>query len=58
MEKKKIQPVESRYVFYRLNGMRINRVDSAWRRICEIAGIPDFHYHDLGHTLQRDLEKK
>lgn len=53
--RKKIQPVESRFVFCRLNGEPIKRFDSAWRQICKIAKLTDFHYHDLRHTYCSNL---
>jgi integrase len=53
--RKKIQPVETRFVFCRLNGQPIKRFDSAWRQICNIANITDFHYHDLRHTFCSNL---
>lgn len=42
-------------VFGRLNGTPLKRFDSAWRRICKIASIDDFHYHDLRHTFCSNL---
>jgi integrase len=49
--RKRIHPIETRFVFCRLNGQPIKRFDSAWRHICKIAKIKDFHYHDLRHTF-------
>ena len=53
--RKKIQPAEARFVFCRLNGEPIKRFDSAWRQICKIAGLTNFHYHDLRHTYCSNL---
>ena len=53
--RKKIQPVESRFVFCKLNGEPIKRFDTAWRQICKIAGLSNFHYHDLRHTYCSNL---
>ena len=53
--RKRIQPIETRFVFCRLNGQPIKRFDSAWRHICKIAKITDFHYHDLRHTFCSNL---
>ena len=38
-----------------INGQPIKRFDSAWRHICKIAKIKDFHYHDLRHTFCSNL---
>ena len=38
-----------------LNSQPIKRFDSAWRHICKIAKITDFHYHDLRHTFCSNL---
>ena len=53
--RKKIQPIDTRFVFCRLNGKPFKRIDSAWNHICEIAGIADLHYHDLRHTFCSNL---
>ena len=53
--RKKLQPVECRFVFCRLNGEPIKRFDSAWRQICKLADLADFHYHDLRHTYCSNL---
>ena len=44
--RKRFQPIETRFIFCRLNGQPIKRFDSAWRHVCKIAKIKDFHYHD------------
>jgi len=51
----KIKVKDSFFVFCRLNGTPIKRFDKAWRRICDIAGINDFHFHDLRHTFCSNL---
>lgn len=53
--RKKIDVLNPDTVFCRLDGSPIKRFDSAWRRICKIAGIEDFHYHDLRHTFCSNL---
>lgn len=53
--RKKITEVSSDLVFCRLNGTPIKRVDKAWKRVCEAAGIEDFHFHDLRHTYCSNL---
>jgi len=54
-KRKKIKVKKDQYVFSHLNGAPIKRFDTAWRRICELAGIANFHYHDLRHTFCSNL---
>ena len=42
-------------VFGHLDGRPRKRFDRAWRKICEIVGLEDFHYHDLRHTFSSNL---
>ena len=53
--RKKITEVSSNLVFCRLDGTPIKRVDKAWKRVCEAAGLEDFHFHDLRHTYCSNL---
>ena len=53
--RKRIEIIEPDTVFCRLNGTPLKRFDNAWRRICKIASIDDFHYHDLRHTFCSNL---
>jgi integrase len=53
--RKKVDVKDDRYVFCRLDGEPFKRIDSAWRRICKLAGIQNFHYHDLRHTFCSNL---
>lgn len=53
--RKRIEIINPDTVFCRLNGTPLKRFDSAWRRICKIAGIDNFHYHDLRHTFCSNL---
>jgi len=53
--RKRIEVINPNTVFCRLNGTPLKRFDSAWRRICKIANIDDFHYHDLRHTFCSNL---
>jgi integrase len=53
--RKKVEVKDSRFVFCHLNGTPLKRFDKAWRRICELAGLADFHYHDLRHTFCSNL---
>ena len=54
-KKNRIDVEDKRWVFCRLNGTPIKRFDSAWRNICKIAKIENFHYHDLRHTFCSNL---
>jgi integrase len=53
--RKKILVKDDRFVFCRLDGTQIKRFNKAWNRTCDIAGICNFHYHDLRHTLCSNL---
>jgi integrase len=53
--RKKIDYNGSGIVFCRLDGTPIERFDKAWRTTCRIAGIRDFHFHDLRHTFCSNL---
>jgi integrase len=46
---------KSDYVFCRIDGTPLKRFDKAWRRSLELAGIKDFHFHDLRHTFCSNL---
>ncbi len=54
-KRKKINVKGTEFVFCRLDGTRIKRFDSAWKRACMKAGLDDFHYHDLRHTFCSNL---
>ena len=53
--RKRIGTFNPKPVFCRLNGTRLKRFDNAWRTICDLAGVDDFHYHDLRHTFCSNL---
>jgi len=53
--RKKISPNGSRLVFSHLDGTPILRFDFAWRKACRLAGLKDFHFHDLRHTFCSNL---
>jgi integrase len=53
--RKKIEVKDTSFVFCHLNGTPLKRFDKAWRRICKLAGLVDFHYHDLRHTFCSNL---
>ena len=48
--RKKIVPVDN-FVICHLDGTRKKGFDSAWRKIREIAGFEDLHFHDNRHTF-------
>lgn len=54
-KRKRISRIEANYVFCKLDGTSKKRFDSAWRKICKLAGIENFHYHDLRHTFCSSL---
>jgi site-specific recombinase XerD len=53
--RKRIEVKDTKLVFCHLDGTSLKRFDKAWRRICELAGLDDFHYHDLRHTFCSNL---
>ena len=50
-----IEVIDQDIVFCRLDGTPIIGFRSAWKTICQIAGLPNFHYHDLRHTFASNL---
>jgi site-specific recombinase XerD len=54
-KRKRILILNDDFVFCRLDGTPIKRFDSAWRNVCRVAGIKNFHYHDLRHTFCSNL---
>lgn len=53
--RKRIGSNGSQLVFCRMDGRPLKNFRSAWQRICNIAGIYDFRYHDLRHTFCSNL---
>ena len=53
--RKKIIHNGSSLVFCRLDGRPLTRFDKAWKASCDVAGIRDFHFHDLRHTFCSSL---
>lgn len=51
-------PRESEYLFYRKEGERyfpLGDFKRAWKRVKKIAGVGDFHFHDLRHMAATEL---
>jgi integrase len=51
-------PAESEYLFYRQEGGRyfsLGDFKRAWKRVKKLAGIGDFHFHDLRHISATEL---
>ena len=53
--RRKIQKVKSDHVICRLDGTPIKCFNNAWWHTLKIAGIRDFHFHDLRHTFCSNL---
>ncbi len=53
--RRKITKLKSDYVFCRLDGTPIKNFNKAWWNVLKIAGIRDFHFHDLRHTFCSNL---
>ncbi|MBW1668203.1 MAG: site-specific integrase [Deltaproteobacteria bacterium] len=54
-KKIRIKEVKSNHVFCRFDGTPIKDFKKAWWHALEIAGIEDFHFHDLRHTFCSNL---
>ena len=53
--RKKITQVQTDLVFGHLDGSPRKSFNKAWWQTLEIAGIEDFHFHDLRHTFGSNL---
>jgi site-specific recombinase XerD len=53
--RKRIDSNGSALVFCRMDGRPIKGFRKSWLKICEIAGVEDFRYHDLRHTFCSNL---
>jgi integrase len=50
-----ISDVISEHIFCRINGTPIKCFNKAWWSALKLAGISDFHFHDLRHTFCSNL---
>mgnify|MGYP001813323033 CR=1 FL=1 len=50
-----VKNIKTDFVFCHLDGSPIKNFNKAWWRSLEIAGIQDFHFHDLRHTFCSNL---
>ena len=49
--RKKITHIKTDFVFAHLDGTPRTNFNKAWWRVLELAGIKNFHFHDLRHTF-------
>lgn len=57
---KRLRPAESyrgKLVFVSARGAAPNQYRKPWARLCELAGRPGLHFHDLRHMVAADLLK-
>ena len=54
-KKKGIKKPKSDHVFCRIDGTSLKSFKKAWWHALKIAGIKDFHFHDLRHTFCSNL---
>jgi len=55
MRRRKRIVTESDFVFTWYNGTPIKQFYKSWRRVCRIAGLEGFRFHDLRHTYCSNL---
>jgi integrase len=53
--RKRIEDRGPGFVFSKLDGRRLVCFNRSWRKVCEIAGFPSLHFHDLRHTFCSNL---
>jgi integrase len=45
------------YLFSRENGMPVRDFRGSWAKVCEEAGLPGLHFHDLRRTAARNMRR-
>ena len=45
------------YLFTRENGMPVKDFRGSWAKVCEEAGLPGLHFHDLRRTAARNMRR-
>ena len=53
--RRKITEIKSNHVFCRLDGTPLKSFNKAWWHSLKVAGITNFHFHDLRHTFCSNL---
>ena len=53
--RRKIAEIKSDHVFCRLDGTPLKSFNKAWWHSLQVAGIKNFHFHDLRHTFCSNL---
>ena len=53
--RRKITEIKSDHVFCRLDGTPLKSFNKAWWHSLQVAGIKNFHFHDLRHTFCSNL---
>jgi integrase len=54
-KKQGVNKLKSDYVFCRIDGTQFKEFRKSWWKALEIAGIKNFHFHDLRHTFCSNL---
>jgi integrase len=53
----KLMPREQVYLFVNRDGVKMGSIKTAWNNATEKAGIKDFRFHDLRHTVASRLSR-